>query len=181
MGLGSSPFKNCSVVVFEPVFIAAAIVVLIKQLVYLNRLNKINYRINMETTVHDRRAGYVKQLFQNSAFIMQSRVMGATPYFVGQNERAMESRRAVSGKYYRKSIVPSALSYFTGELLLRRDCLDYSLHTPSALTSPHAGTGAALHTVHRGGTLTEGLLDLSQAHVPAAADDLPVVRISLDQ
>ena len=105
-----------TVVVFEPVFIAAAIVVLIKQLVYLNRLNKINYRINMETTVHDRRAGYVKQLFQNSAFIMQSRVMGATPYFVGQNERAMESRRAVSGKYYRKSIVPSALSYFTGEL-----------------------------------------------------------------
>lgn len=105
-----------TVVVFEPVFLAAAFVVLIKQLVYLNRLNKVNYRINMETTVHDRRAGYVKQLFQNSDFIMQSRVMGATSYFVGQNESAMESSCAVSGRYYRKTVAPSALAFFTGEL-----------------------------------------------------------------
>lgn len=103
-----------TVVVFEPVFVVLAFVVVIKHIWYMDRLNKINYHMNMEATVHERQAGYVKQLFQNIDFIMQSRVMGATPYFIGQNEGAMERNHTVSKKYYKKSIIPSALSSFMG-------------------------------------------------------------------
>lgn len=106
-----------TVVVFEPVFIALAFVVVIKHVLYLNRLNKINYHLNMETTVHERQAGYVKQLFQNIVFIMQSRVMGATCFFIGQNKRAVENDYTVSEKYYRKSVAPSVLSSFIGDLV----------------------------------------------------------------
>ncbi len=103
-----------TVVVFEPVFIVLAFVVVIKHVLHINYLNKINYHMKMETTVHERRSGYVKQLFQDNVFIAQSRVMGATSYFIRLNDRAVESDYIVAEKYYKKSLFSSVMSSFTG-------------------------------------------------------------------
>lgn len=103
------------VVTFDPVFLMVTVFVVLKHVVYLGKLNKLNYTVDVETNPWVRRMGYIKGLFQNISFIREIKAGRQEDFFLKWNLNAAKQEYRISERYYKKAAFQSAFSIVLGE------------------------------------------------------------------
>ncbi len=70
-----------TVIIFDPVFIAAALLYVVKHFWHIRKVNRINYEMDRDTQTSMRKVWYIKDLFKNREFIKEARNLPVRGFF----------------------------------------------------------------------------------------------------
>lgn len=103
-----------TVIIFDPVFIVAALLYVIKHFWHIRKVNQINYEMDRDTQPCMRKVQYIKELFKNCEFIKEARICQAEDFFIHFGERGANEDYSVSAAYNRKGAWTSFLMILFG-------------------------------------------------------------------
>lgn len=105
-----------TVIILDPVFLLAGIVITIHHILHVKKINRFNYEMDRETQAYMRRGQYVKELFKNREFIKEARIYRFEEFFIRLSENSAEEDYSVSSAYCKKGAINSLFMHFTGNL-----------------------------------------------------------------
>lgn len=106
-----------TVIIFDPVFIAAGLLIVIKHFLYVRKVNRINFEMDRDTQPSMRKVQYIKELFKNREFIKETRNYQAEDFFIRFGECGAKEDYSISGAYDREGGRASFLMIFFGNLV----------------------------------------------------------------
>lgn len=106
-----------TVIIFDPVFIAAALLYVVKHFWHIRKVNRINYEMDRDTQTSMRKVWYIKDLFKNREFIKEARNYQSEDFFIHFGESGAKEDYAISTAYNRKGARTSFLMILIGNLV----------------------------------------------------------------
>lgn len=106
-----------TVIIFDPVFIAAGLLIVIKHFLYVRKVNRINFEMDRDTQPSMRKVQYIKELFKNREFIKETRNYQAEDFFIRFGECGAKEDYSISNKYDRDGGRASFLMILFGNLV----------------------------------------------------------------
>ena len=105
-----------TVIILDPVFFLAGIVITVHHILHVKKINRINYEMDRDTQVCMRRGQYVRGLFKNREFIKEARIYRSEDFFIRISESSAEEDYSVSSVYNKKGNRSSVFMILTGHL-----------------------------------------------------------------
>ncbi len=106
-----------TVIIFDPVFIVAGLLIVIKHFLYVRKVNRINFEMDRDTQPSMRKVQYIKELFKNREFIKETRNYQAEDFFIQFGECGAKEDYSISNAYYREGGRASFLMILFGNLV----------------------------------------------------------------
>lgn len=86
-------------IVPDPVLLLAGMLVVVRHLLHVKKLNLCNFEMGTEAQPHGRRGEYIRGLFKNREFIKEARCFQAEDFFIACGEESAGEDYAVSKRY----------------------------------------------------------------------------------
>lgn len=99
-----------TVIFFDPIYLLLGIIMVIKELFYINKINKINFDYDKDFIEIQRKLKYYENIFSSSNSIKEIKSNQACYLFLSKNEQEIEREYLLKKKYYYKSLPFSILS-----------------------------------------------------------------------
>lgn len=106
-----------TVIIFDPVFLVAALLYVVKHLWHVRRVNRINFEMDRDTQAGMRKVRYIKDLFKNREFIKEARNYQAEDFFIHFGECGAREDYTISAAYNKKACQTSFLMILIGNLI----------------------------------------------------------------
>lgn len=106
-----------TVIIFDPVFIVAGLLIVIKHFFYVRKINQINYEMDRDTQPSMRKVQYIKELFKNREFIKETRNYQAEDFFIKFGEYGAREDYSISNAYDREGGSASFFVILFGNLV----------------------------------------------------------------
>lgn len=94
-------------IVPDPLLLLAGILVVVRHLMHVKKVNICNFEMAREAQPYGRRAEYIRELFKNREFIKEARCFQAEDFFITCGEESMREDYAVSKRYSAKGAASS--------------------------------------------------------------------------
>ncbi len=104
-------------IIFDPVFIVAALLYVVKYFFHLAKVNRINFEMDRDTQSAMRKAQYIRELFKNREFIKETRNYQAEDFFIRFGECAAMEDLTISTAYNKKGSKAALIIILFGYLL----------------------------------------------------------------
>lgn len=106
-----------TVIIFDPVFIVAGLLIVVRHFFYARKINCINFEMDRDTQPSMRKVQYIKELFKNKEFIKEARNYQAEDFFIHYGECGAKEDYSVSESYNRKGGRASFFMILFGNLV----------------------------------------------------------------
>ncbi len=104
-------------IIFDPLFIVAALLYVVKYFFHLAKVNRINFEMDRDTQSAMRKAQYIRELFKNREFIKETRNYQGEDFFIRFGECAAMEDLTISTAYNKKGSKAAFIIILFGYLL----------------------------------------------------------------
>ncbi len=101
---------------FDPLFIISSFIIVINHLIYMKKLNKINYQFNLEITPTERFLNYIGRIFSTRDFVKEIKISNIADLFIKNNNVYCDKLITISKKYYYKTFIYSIINVILDNL-----------------------------------------------------------------